>query len=72
MSPKANCLNSNKSDVLVINMEPIKHIGRLNQPNSLYLEGRCDEVIDELLKDLGWKEEFDEFVKEVKEQQAKI
>lgn len=56
----------------MINMEPIKHIGRLNQPNSLYLEGRCDEVIDELLKDLGWKEEFEEFVKEVKEQQAKI
>ena len=64
----------NDAAAVTINMEPISHIPRLtSEKNALFLEGKCDEVIDELIKDLGWKEEFDEFVAEVKAtQEAKI
>ena len=51
-------------------MERIKHIPRLTSDNnSLFLKGKCDEVIDGLLADLGWKEEFEKFVADVKAQQ---
>ena len=56
--------------VVTINMERIKHIPRLTSDNnSLFLKGKCDEVIDGLLADLGWKEEFEKFVADVKAQQ---
>ena len=61
-----------ETNIVTINMEPITHIAQLNKDSSVFLQGKCDEVILELIKDLEWKEEFDEFVKEIKEKQAKI
>lgn len=59
--------DSKKADVVTINMEPIKHIEKLNGDNAILLQGKCDEVIQDLIKDLDWQEEFDEFVEKTKE-----
>jgi hypothetical protein len=56
----------------VVNKEPINHIKNLNKPNSLFLEGNCDEVFEELIKDFDWKEDFDNFMKEAKEEFSKM
>jgi hypothetical protein len=53
--------------MVTINMEPIKHIAKLNNKKSILLEGKCDGVIQDLLKDLGWEQEFEDFTKETKE-----
>ena len=66
-----NMIPSDKG-VVTINMEPITHIPRLtSEKNALFLEGKCDEVIEELLIDLDWKEEFDEFVTKTKSKKKK-
>lgn len=59
--------------IVTINMEEITHIPRISSTkNSLFLKGKCDEIIEEMLVDLEWKEEFDEFVEETKLKNAKI
>lgn len=63
---------SETANMVTINMESITHIKKLDDDSSCFLKGKCDEVILELLNDLGWKEEFDQFVKDAKEKQAKI
>mmetsp|Transcript_625 Transcript_625/g.634 ORF Transcript_625/g.634 Transcript_625/m.634 type:complete len:100 (-) Transcript_625:66-365(-) len=58
---------SKDANIATINMEPIKHIKNLNGNNSVFLEGKCDEIILQLLKDLEWEEEYNEFVSKQKE-----
>ena len=42
---------------VLINMEPAGDIG--SRPDDVVLLGRCDEVIRELARELGWEEELD-------------
>ena len=53
-------------------MEPVTHINRLKKSNSLLQQGKCDEVFESLITDLGWKDEFDQHVSAIKEGQAKL
>ena len=59
------------TDIVTINMEPLKHINKLNSKKSIFLEGKCDEIIDKLLKDLEWEEDFKKFVSETQEKLVK-
>lgn len=63
---------SKDANVVTINLEPIYHISRLHEPSALFLEGKCDDVIQGLVNDLGWAEEFEEFQKECKEKLSKM
>ena len=41
---------------ILINMEPAGDIGM--RPDDVVLLGRCDEIIQELARELGWEEEL--------------
>ncbi|CAI2371567.1 unnamed protein product [Moneuplotes crassus] len=55
------------TSIVTINREPIKHIPALGRPKCITLEGDCDDVISNLIKDLGWEQEFKEFIAAQKE-----
>lgn len=46
--------------VVLINLADTKMSFRFkdtyNHPDRLFLEGKCDEIIAKLMKDIGWKE----------------
>ena len=50
---------------VTINMDPIEHIEELNSKKSVFLQGKCDETIKDLLTKIGWEEEFNEFVEKL-------
>lgn len=51
-------------DQVLINLEPILTMDE--SEHLVFLQGKCDEVIDALVDDLGWREDFDAFVKTFK------